>query len=300
MEFLVDGYKDKYFNYDEGVGVEKNIHSADYGVSSRYLYEDPTVGALSHLYWAVGLYRPSDIDAIDEFMRINECDIYREFSGDEMEWSAIRSAAKDYIQDNKSDFPTRFSFVLNLKLLDYDRKRKAFQVRDDYSIKSLRRFELFSSNFRTPPCVKDHPISKGLPRAIVMEFSRPFSLTHVPMAEEVANKYIKTRGKLFKERYAQVHQTKRLLYNLRDAYLVMNVKIFAHGEFLGNNIYEIPMVQLMGVMESYAVYEDENLTKLFYEESYISNSAKSVSLDEKLKEQYKILEEMAIGDGLLK
>ena len=119
------------------------------------------------------------------------------------------------------------------------------------------------------------------------------------MAENIANEYIKVRGKWFKERVEQMHQTKELLYNLRDAYLVINVKIFAHGEFMGTNMYELPVVQLMGVMEGYAIYEDEKLTNLFYEESYISNK-KSGNLNNKLKEQYEVLRKMAEENGLLK
>ncbi len=300
LEFIIDGYEEKYINHDEGPGAEKysNLDDASDDTYSQYMYEEPTIKALSHLYWAVDMYKISDNYAIDEFMRINECDIYKKFSDNEFEWSKIRDAAKTFIKNYKSEFPTRFAFVLPLKFSDYDKRRRAFELQEGYKINSVRRFELYASDFNTETCSNDFHVSRGYPRVINLEFSRPFNLTHVPMSFERANKYIKEKNRLFYKDYPKGARSKRAIYEYyRDAYLVMKVKIFAHGKHLGANPQGAPIIQMMGILESYSVYEDIKQTKLFYKQNYVSKKKKG-KLDVRLKGQYEILREKAKGEGI--
>ena len=78
------------------------------------------------------------------------------------------------------------------------------------------------------------------------------------------------------------------MYKLRTAYLVIKVKIFTYGKDLGVNNYDIPIYQMMGVLEGYDVYEDINQENLFYSQNYVTNQKKG-RLDVRLKAQYEIL-----------
>ncbi len=296
LEFMVDGYEEKYFNHDEGPGAEiPSVEGESH--NSQYMYEESTIKALSYMFWALGLYKTSDDYAIDQFLQINECELYKKFFGDELEWSDIREAARDFIKANKSDFPTRFTFVLPLKLANYSVRRKAFEIQKEYKIFTARRFELYAKNANAKPCSLDTPIKKGYPRILNMEFSRPFNLTHIPMSKEVADEYIKKTMALYK-RYDEKVRSKRLMYKLRDAFLVLRIKVFAHGRFLPLHKRGYPVVQMMGSLESYAIYSDSELTNLLYKESYVSNKKKG-KLDMKLKEQYEILRERSKAGGIL-
>lgn len=295
LEFL-DGYEDKYIAQDIGPSAEKEFSFVDNSTAS-YVYETPTVKALSHLFWAVNLYSLDDDKAVDEFMHHNECEIYRNFSSDEFEWSEIRNATRDFIRENKNDFPTRFEFIIPIKLEDYDSKRKAFEVQEKYKISSIRRFEVYATNFRQKACAEDIRIQEGYPRSLVLEFSRPFSLSHVPMSEDLANEYIKSSIEKLK-RYDPGARVKSRMYSLRDAYLVLKVKIFTHGKFLGLTSYKIPAVQMLSILEGYEVYEDRYKQKLFYAESYVTNKDKG-KLNVKLQDEYDILIERSKGKGLL-
>ncbi len=297
LEFIVDGYEEKYMNHNEGPGAEIEMFDQD-DIVSQYIYEVPTVKALAHMYWALGLYKISENNNVDEFMRINECEIYKKFSGDELEWNEIRDAAKVFIEENKSEFPTRFSFIMPLQLEDFSIRRQAFALKEDYKIVALRRFELFASDASAKPCVLEHGIAYGYPRVLNMEFSRPFSLTHIPMTEEVANEYIKKTTKQYHDRYDEANRKKEKMYRYRKAYLVMKIKIFAHGEFAGINRNGYPILQVMGILENYSIYEDKELTKLFYKQSYVSKKKKG-KLNIRLKEQYEILREKAKDGGIL-
>lgn len=294
LEYL-ENYQDTYLNDDQGPGAKKVFNNINN--PNNYIYEIPSLSALSHLYWAVNLYKFSDNDAIDEFMRLNECKIYKNFSTDEFEWAKIRDVTRQFLKTNKADFPTRFEFMVPLKLQDYDTRRQAFELQDIYKIDAVRRFEVFAKNFRSKPCSGDYGWSQGYPRGLVLEFSRPFTLTHIPMDPIVAEGYIKRKNikmKKIDERF----RTKKRMYNLRDAFLVIKVKIFTHGRFMGaHNFYKVPVVQMMAVLEGYEVYEDRRKENLFFSEVYVTNRAKKANV--KLQDEYKILRERSEERGML-
>ncbi len=294
LEFI-EGYKDKYLSQDEGPGAEKKYSFVDNSTAS-YVYEVPTLKTLSHLFWAVNLFDLDDDWAVDEFMRYNECDIYRNFASDEFEWAEIRNATRDFIRENKNDFPTRFEFMIPIKLQDYNKKTQAFEVQKKYQISSIRRFEVYATNFRQKTCTDDTRIQDGYPRSLVLEFSRPFSLYDVPMSEKVANSYIKANIEKLK-RYDPSARVKSRMYGLRDAYLVLKVKIFTHGKLLGLNVFKIPVVQMLSILEGYEIYEDRYKQKLFYAESYVTNKDKG-KLNIKLQDEYDILLERSEGKGI--
>ncbi len=297
MEFLVNGYEEKYFNHDEGVGVEISSGEVE-DATDIYIYEEPTVEAFSHMYWGIGMYETSDNFAIDEFLRINECDLYKKFSSDDFEWSEIRKATKVFIENNKMDFPTRFKFIMPLQLFNYSSRHQGFELMDEYKIIASRRLELYSSNHRAKPCNSDHHIDRGYPRALHVEFSRPFNLTHIPMTSDVAKAYVKKTSKIYHSVYDEKSRSRGRMYMFRKAYLVLKIKIFAHGAKVHDNRARVPIVKMMGILESYSIFEDRELTKLFYKKSYISNKKKG-SLNLKLKEQYELLREKSKGDGML-
>lgn len=300
IEELVKGYSDKYFKHNEGAGAEKLSIVNHKKVADVYLYEQPTVKALSHMYWGLSLYSPDDDDAIDEFMRINECDMYQKFIGDEFEWEGIRNAAKTFIKNNKSEFPTRFEFIIPLKLRDYNERYLAFEVQDDFKIKSFRRFELFATDAYAKPCVKDQTIGSGYPRIIVLELSRPLTIVRVPMSKKIANAYTRKKNKEFKQAYTKlISRTKKAMYGMRNAYLFLKVKIFAHGGLLGRTRNSrLPSVRMMGVLEGYEVYADTKKETLFHSQIFV-RSKKKGKLNIKLGSQYKILREKSENGGML-
>lgn len=300
IEQLILGYSSKYFQYDQGPGAEKSGYNTENRHEDVYLYEQPTVKALSHTYWGLNVYSLTDDEAIDEFMQINECDMYTKFVGDEFEWSGIRQAAKDFILANKSDFPTRFEFVIPLKLRDYNERFAAFDVQDEFQIKSFRKFELFATDAFRKPCVKDQNLAMGYPRIVVLELSRPVTVVRVPMSVEIANEYTRKKNVQFKKKIKKVvHRTKAAMYNMRDAYLYLRVKIFAHGGLLGKSkSSRLSAIRMMGILEGYEVYADRQKTQLFYSQIFV-RSKKKGKLNVKLGDQYRILEELSKSGGVL-
>ena len=297
MDYLLENYTDKYQKSDNTSNATRKVTGSE--TPNRYIYETPTVKALSYLFWAVGLYKLEDGNAVDEFMRVNECEMYKNFYSDEIEWKEIKEATRSFLRDNRTDFPTRFEFIMPLKLGDYDEKRKAFEIQDSYKIKSLRRFELYATDYKKPPCIKEHDVGKGYPRSIILEFSRPFMLTHVPLKQSEALNYIKRKLTVLKTSYNERFQTKERMYFLRDAYLVINVKVFTYGKMLGTNLRKIQTVQMMGVLEGYEIYEDIGKKNMFFAQNYVTTRSKG-KLDQRLNAQYKLLRAQHEADGILR
>jgi len=299
FDYMLKNYKNQYYRQDQGPGAKRKDNNPN-KAPDRYVYETPTVKALSHLFWAVNMYKVEDDEAIDEFMRINECNIYRTYNPDEVEWKKIRDATRNFLVENKNDFPTRFEFMLPLKLGDYIESKKSMKLQKEYEINNLRRFELVASDYRAAKkaCVKDHNILKGYPRAIILEFSRPFNLTYFPVDRTQALDYIKEKITFMKKKYPPKVHTKKFSYKLRDAYLVIKVKIFTFGKFLGRGNLEINTVQMMGVLEGYEIYEDVGKEKLMYTQNYVARRKKG-KLNDRLKSQYEIIIKRSKDRGIL-
>lgn len=294
FDYLLENYQDKYLKNYQGKGSVKtgNVTRND------YIYEEPTVENLSYLYWAVNLYSVNDDYAIDEYMRLNECSLYKDFHIDETEWVAVRDATRDFLRKNKNDFPTRFEFMLPLKFGDYDKAEGTFEVQKDFKINSMRRFQLIAKDVRRKACSTDHSIPNSYPRGLVLEFSRPFNLTKVHVPADKAQDYIDRRMDHMRYAYRKNELSKALMYRLRDAYLVIKVKIFTHGKFLGHIIGDISAVQMMGVMEGYQVYEDIQKKNLLYSQNYIAVQSRG-KLNVKLQTQFDELIAKSKDRGIL-
>ncbi|MFP4098478.1 MAG: DUF4852 domain-containing protein [Alphaproteobacteria bacterium] len=296
-DYLLKSYTTEYRSSEDGVSDAVKADE-DGRIPRRYIYEPSLMETFSYLFWAVGLYEYDNDWAIDEFMRINECEIYTNFSADDIEWQQIRDATRTFLKNNNKDFPTRFKFTVNIKLGDYDQKRQAFRIQDDHILKNMRRFEFMAKDAYAEPCSRDSRVHNGYPRALVLELSRPLTLEHVPAEEKQAFNYIKNISEYIRRRYDPERRSRALADSLRNAYLVMKVKIFTHGQFLGLNHQKMPTVQMMGILEGFEVYEDMAMERLIFSQSYVASKQKG-KLNERLKEQYELLMSKHESGGIL-
>jgi hypothetical protein len=295
FDAILKNYTNQYILSDDEHRATKA--TAESEAPRNYIYEELTVKNLSHLFWAVGLYKFDDEEAISEFMRINECEIYKNYFTDELEWQAIKDATVSFLKDNKEDFPTRFEFIMPIKLENYIDERQAFEIQDEYKFDAIRRFEVYATDFRMPPCTDDHRIEKGFPRVLVLEFSRPFSLEYIPMSKKVAVNYLNRTMARVNLRYKDRERTRARILDFRDAYLVLKIKIFTHGKFLGTTVQGVNTVQMLTVLEGFEIYDSLDKDTLFYAENYVAAQNKG-KLNEHLKSQYELLQRKHKGEGL--
>lgn len=262
-----------------------------------YIYEEVTIPILSKLYWAIGFLDIENDTYIDNYMKINECDMYKSYAAAEFDWNQIRAATRKFIENNKSDFPTRLQFVQPLMLMEYDVKRKAFYVNPEYQYKSTRRFEVMAKDGAVQYCTDNAAYAHvGYTKGIMLELSRPFSLEFLTVDQSVAENYVLGVTKKFKKLRPE-YQSKTNFESLRQAYIVFKVKVFAHGKLVAGSGTD-QLTQVLGALEGYDVYSDMGLKNLLFSKSYVIKSD-SNKQNARLLKEFDILRDRSRNGGVL-
>lgn len=255
-----------------------------------YIYEKPTMETLSQLYWSLGKFDTGDDEAIDNYLKINECDIYNAFIHDEFEWVNIRQSTRDYIAKNKKKFPVRFALVQPLRLKDYDLQTHEFGVFEPYQVNSMRRFEVLLPRGSDGVCNSSGSIP-GYPENMYVELSRPFTLTSLKIEPEIAKKFIDER--LAKAQELGEHANN--LYASREVFMVMNIRIFSIKEDVSaSKTQNIQYAQAIAVLESFEVYADSKLDELLFSENFMRERKRS-SEEMEMKKRYKEMLKQELG-----
>lgn len=263
----------------------------------EYIYEPMEMQKMSQLYWALDVLDTENDTHIDNFLRINECDIYRDYYSNEFEWQSIREAGRAFVKENKESFPVRFEIMQPLKLRDYNFELQAFEVDKEFHIDGISRFEVLALDYAEPICTGASYSSKienieGYPRGVLISLNRPITVQKVLTSPEKAQAYIDETSAIFRN-YPAHQQTRENLYDLRKAYLVMKVKFFADtGEIhWKDGVY---FKDLFAVLEGIEIYTDISKENLLYAESYRrskEDEAKRKKRKEKAKELRKEMKE---------
>ncbi len=228
------------------------------------VYVEPSMANLSQLYWALGKMDIENNSHVDNYLLINECELYQDYIFDDIACAELRELTRSSIVSTKRKFPVRFSFSQRIKLGDYDVERQKFNVVEDSKIEVAQRFVLDSTDAHKGVCGKDYSIP-SYPNGIVLEFSRPFIFLDVPMGKETAAAYLQERSAYLKSLGDTISKEK--IYNSRSAYLVLNVKMLSYkGEKYLSGRGQL--ANILGVLEEYEVYADKDLTQKLYSKSF--------------------------------
>ena len=237
---------------------------------TTYEYVKPSMENLSQLYWGLSKFDIGDNEAIDNFLMINECDLFKNYFANEFEWSGIREASRAFLTESKKSFPLRFEFMQPLFLGEYDIERERFNIANEYKINGVRRLQVISQDFNQPICNVSTTRIPGYPRGMVVELSRPLNFTYIPVPKDIANVFIKEKLDIFR---SARNQNTKTLEESRDAYVVMQIKIFAYkGETRveeGNMFAEV-----LAVLEGLEVYSDRHKNNLLYAKHFRKRAKK--------------------------
>lgn len=239
--------------------------------ATNYYYEKMTLENLSRTYWALSKFDPKDDKAIDFFAMLNECDLYKQFSGNEFEWASIREATRKSIEINKKLYPLRYEMMQPIRFGEYDKESQAFEILDEDKIEGVRRFEVSAENFADSVCGYD-PSGygkniPGYPRGLIIELSRPIGLVKVPLETDLAQRYLeeKTGGR---DMDVNAVKSKDQIYALRTAYMVMKIKIFSYKQDVAVRGSPNLFAEVMAILEKIEIYSDRERKNLLYSEDY--------------------------------
>lgn len=269
------------------------------------IYEKPTLQELSRLYWSLSALEPENDAHIDNYLLINECDIYKEYRNNEFEWVKIREATRQYLKENYKNFTRRIEFMQPLYLEEYDLERNVFKIVEEYRRPSSRRMEVLTSKHAEPVCGIYGEL-EGYPKGMVVELTRPFGFTEIPVERDTAKEYITEKLEQF-NKLPDHMQTRKKFAESRDAYIWLQVRIFGFKErtrmpegYALNSVF--------AVLEGMEIYGDRERRKILHSGAF-NFYGKPSDFEQKLRDQYQAmvsgkekeenLQDVSKGVGLL-
>lgn len=241
-------------------------------------YVNPDYNNLSKLMWAMGALSLSDNQAIDNYLLINECELYTRFYHNDLEWEKIREAARQYISSHMSTFPTKFEVIVPIYLGRYDTEKNVFEIKDDSRMINMRRLDL-GLNYRNEVCSGISGEIKGYSRNIILTLGRPFSLTRIPVSREIAELYIEEA----RAEYENMPAKLQMQYYERLAYLRAKIRISSFKEMIAGRQGE-PQAVVFGHLDGIEIYADPEKQKLLYREDKQERTPRQRRREQKARE----------------
>lgn len=237
-------------------------------------YVWPDIMSISKMYWAVNKFDIKEDMAIDNYIKIQDCDFYREYYSNEFEWKEIRESMRTYLAANKKSFPLRFKFMQPLNLGEYNTEKQIFEVAKEYRMNGVRRFQILPLDYYNAVCGNTALID-GYPKGLALEMSRPLTLLYLPIGVGLASEYIESKMPVFKALVSRGVDSQSAFYESRTAYIVMMVKIFAYKdiEYIEQGA---ALAKVVAVLEGFEIYADRDMKQLLYAK-YFRNRKKKLT-----------------------
>lgn len=219
-------------------------------------YTDPNFENLSKLMWALSVHQLSDNNAIDNYLRINECELYKRFYNNDLEWEKIRNATRSYINKNIAEFPTHFEIIIPIYLGRYNAEEQYFLLSDASKLNGTRRL-FIRTNKREKICEIFYDI-KGYPLHLILNFMRPITLSNVPVDRQLAELYMEESRVAFEK----LPPRAQLKAYERIAYMRAKVKITGFKEFENENGGRAGVrASVLAQLEGIEIYADKAMQK---------------------------------------
>lgn len=219
-------------------------------------YLQPTFENLSKLYWHKNAIDINDDQAIDNFLRINECSIYQKYYADDFEWLRVRKAARQMLLENKDSFSNKYKIILPIDLGRYDMEKKGFPLINNTSFLDLRRIEIGGNSSMSDICGDDGNI-ENYPRNVILVLNKPFQYDFVNLDEHIAQAYI------IKQRYEPAKRPNSLVNRKFNRLAFARIRI-TFDKYQGDTkgIDGDPLAIMFGRLDGIDIFEDPYEQKL--------------------------------------
>ena len=199
--------------------------------SDKILYAPTTADNLAKSYWKLNNLDPENTNYLDQYLMITECDMFKSFYKNDIEWNKIRTAAKSMVIANIESFPTRFEFIQPILIDRYDSESSTFSLMKDSQLIGVKQLQISGNIQAEYSCVdnnKDKYDANVFPLNAVLTLSRPLNFTAVHTSPSLAAEYIKylndkninsKDGRLAYVRYrVKVEQSLKTIRDNNDTY----------------------------------------------------------------------------------
>lgn len=231
--------------------------------SSHKLVDDyvpATIENLSKLYWALGVFDWADVLAVDQYMMINECPLYRRYYRDDFALKELRDVMRESIRMNIPQFPRKLEVILRIGLERYNHGTERFQLSPATQFIGSKRVEFSGSSF-SALCGQTN-VTYNYPSNFIVNLQQPFTLTDISVTTDVAKAYIER----IQERTPNPSTDDLRVSSLgRTAFLRLKISVSQFKEYsIGFNNERL--VSFLGTIDGYEVFADENQEMLLYNE----------------------------------
>lgn len=227
-------------------------------------YIKPTYERLSQLYWALAMLDLKDDQAIDGYLKLHECDLYKQFYARDFELNELRKVARESIEHNLDSFPTKFEIFMPVGLERYDIANKEFQISDGSQFVESKKLEVSRNELSRRICGEsDIP---QYPRNFILYFNRPFSLKAIPMSPGTAQEIIdfadEENKKLGKGKNVEFKHYSSMG---RIVFLRLKVTLSQYKE-MQDNYSDLSVPVIFATIDGYQIYFDQERTHLIYDQ----------------------------------
>lgn len=206
----------------------------------------------SKLYWRLGALSVENEKAVDNFLLINECELYESFQFDEFLWYDLVTATKNMLKTKRNEFPNKFKFRFTIDLGRYDTSRIGFPLVSDTAILNLRRVEIGGNSLSENICGMRNKEIEYYPRNVILVLNKPFTFELLELDEHLAQAFIVRR------KYAdyRLSDDEREAGYKRPVYLQLRVE-FSHFQGIEKGTYgKSNLAVVYGKIVGIDIFED--------------------------------------------
>ncbi len=256
------------FSEPSAVPVDEFFDEKPLVIADKYL--PMTYKNLSKLYWALATLDLRDDDAIDNFLRINECDLFVKSYHNDIEWVEIRDAARAHIQKDIATFPRFFEAIIPISLGRYDPVNEEFILDESSQRRGSKKLEVIT-NVKSDICGSAGREIEGYPLNAILLLSRPLTLLKIPVKQELAAIYLEEAAREYENLPLdlQLHRYRRI------AYLRVKLKVVQYKGLALSSDQSLRAV-VFAKIDGIEIYADPELMKLMYKEDFKGRRSRRV------------------------
>ena len=236
---------------------------ADDGFSFAPEYSETTFENFVKLYWALSKLSLENDLHVDTFLRINECEIYRDYINNELAWSEVRESGRSLIKKEIDSYPIRFNIVIPMYLSEYDQNKNIFEIMEGHEINDKSMFLIQPTNNKLPCGLNTSDLKRyGYPVEFIMMLPEKLTIREFPMSEVLASSFIRMKSSNLGNQANYIKGER--LYKTRNVYLSLKVRIYSlrSAEGLGRDSDD--RLYALAALEKIELFADRAQTVQLY------------------------------------
>mgnify|MGYP001254134139 CR=1 FL=1 len=194
---------------------------------------------------------------IDEYIKIKNCEIYKDYYGNDFLWQRIREGTRREIRYYSSQFPDRFELVGGISLGRYDFGSSSFIIPEQYQLDKAGVLEMPVKDAFDGLCRKSYGVQNFLfPPYVKLTVDNPFSLVRIPVSPDDAIPLIE---RLSKYNYRNINDDRLAVMRIRVR--ISDIRNYKPSK-------TSPELVFKGQLDEIALFEDPGMRKLIWKKTF--------------------------------